>query len=275
MTGRPVATICRVLGVSRSTAYRSTKERRFYRRREDEIVLGRIRSVIRKRATYGHRRVTVLVNRAFGTGYNRKRIRRVMRMHGLQLPPNSRRRTGRAHRGKIATEQSNERWCSDVFEISCWNGETVYVGFALDCCDREALAFVAQPCDLTGEDIRRLMSRAVESRFQAERVLGPIEWLSDNGSPYTALETILHAERLGLKSVTTPAYSPESNGMSEAFVNTLRRDYVEGAEPWSAASVIAQLPAWFADYNHLAPHAALGMKSPAEYRKERSLIESL
>ncbi len=96
-----------------------------------------------------------------------------------------------------------------------------------------------------------------------------------HGSIYTALETVIHAERLGLEVVTTPVTRPESNGMSEAFVNTLRRDYIESAELWSAASVIAQLPAWFRDYNEVAPHSALGMKSPRQFRAEQTLSASL
>jgi putative transposase len=207
--------------------------------------------------------------------YNRKRIRRVMRLHDLQIPPNSRRKTGRAHTGRIATEQSNVRWCSDVLEIACWNGEIVQIGFALDCCDREAIAFVAEPRDLCAADIRSLMSRAVSIASRTERHPAPVQWLSDNGSIYIALETVIHAERLGLEVITTPVRSPESNGMSEAFVNTLRRDYIESAELWSAASVIAQIPAWFEDYNEVAPHSALKMKSPREFRAEQALSASL
>ncbi len=63
----------------------------------------------------------------------------------------------------------------------------------------------------------------------------PIQWLSDNGSIYTALDTLCTAERLGLVPITTPAASPQSNGMSEAFVNTIKRDYVAGADRSSAA----------------------------------------
>ena len=74
------------------------------------------------------------------------------------------------------------------------------------------------------EEIRLLMSRAVEGRFPAGTTGSAVQWLSDNGSIYTALETQIHAERLGLMPVTTPARSPQSNGMSEAFVNTLRCD---------------------------------------------------
>jgi putative transposase len=276
MTSHPLKMICSVLGVSRSTAYRQTKPRpRFYRRAEDDEVLEQIRTVTRKRATYGHRRVEARVNRLFGVCYNRKRIRRVMRMHDLQIPPKSRRRTGRAHTGKIATEQSNVRWCSDAFEIACWNGEIVQIGFALDCCDREALAFVAEPRDLNAADVRRLMRRAVQHRFGAERTPASVQWLSDNGSIYIALETVIHAERLGFEVVTTPVRSPESNGMSEAFVNTMRRDYIESADLWSAAGVIAQVPAWFEDYNEVAPHSALKMKSPREFRAEQTLSASL
>ena len=276
MTGHPLKRICTVLGVSRATAYRPAKLRpRFYERGDDVRVLEEIRMITCRKDSYGYRRVTARVNRLFGRRYNRKRIRRVMRMHGLQIPPKVRRRTGRAHTGRIATEQSNVRWCSDVLEIACWNGEILQMGFVLDCCDREALAWVAAPRDLTGEDIRLLMRRGVERRFPTGRSETPIQWLSDNGGIYTALETQIHAERRGLVPVTTPARSPQSNGMSEAFVNTMRRDYIEGAELWSAAHVIAQLPGWFEDYNTNAPHSALGMKSPREYRVEQALSTSL
>jgi len=275
MTGHPLAVICRTLQVSRSTAYRQSRERpHFYRRAEDAEVLERIQAITRRRDSYGHRRVCARVNRLFQTGYNCKRIRRVMRMHGLQLPPKVRRRTGRAHTGRIETERPDVRWCSDVLEICCWNGEIVQVGFALDCCDREALAYVAAARDLTGEDIRLLMSRAVRHRFCAAKTAESLQWLSDNGAIYTALETQIHAERLGLVPVTTPARSPQSNGMSEAFVNTFRRDYVEGAELWSAETVMAQLAGWFRDYNEEAPHSALGMKSPREFRAEQALTAS-
>lgn len=155
-----------------------------------------------------------------------------------------------------------------MLEIACWNGEIVQVGFALDCHDREALATVVAARDLLASDIQQLMQRAVACRFgDGERPDAPIQWLSDNGSIYTALDTLLTVERLHLVPITTPAASPESNGMSEAFVNTMRRDYLAGAELATAAVVLAQVPAWIADYNAVAPHSALGYQSPHEYRR--------
>ena len=270
MTGRKVAFICRTLGISRACAYRESVGRPArYVRAHDRVVTAQIRAVIRARASYGARRVRALVNREFATGYNLKRIQRVMELNGWKLPRATRRRTGRAHRGLIRRDVSNERWCSDVLEIACWSGEIVQLGFALDCHDREALAHVEAPRDLTGADIQQLMHGAVAARFgMGQRPDVPIQWLSDNGSIYTALDTRCTAERLHLVPITTPAASPQSNGMSEAFVNTLRRDYLAGADLSTAEGVLAQIPAWMADYNAVAPHSALGFRSPHQYRNE-------
>ena len=95
------------------------------------------------------------------------------------------------------------------------------------------------------------------ARFGGATLKAPhaIQWLSDNGPQYTATATVLYAHELGLVPITTPAYSPESNGLAEAFVGT-----------WDSETVLAQLGGWFDDYNALAPHSAIGMRSPREYR---------
>ena len=73
-----------------------------------------------------------------------------------------------------------------------------------------------------------LMMQAVEKRFGSNgKPAKTIEWLTDNGSCYTASETRSFAKELGLKPVTTPVTSPQSNGMAESFVKTLKRDYAK------------------------------------------------
>ena len=72
--------------------------------------------------------------------------------------------------------------------------------------------------------------------------------------------------QLGLVPIMTPAYSPESNGLAEAFVHTFKRAYVNGAELRDAEVVLAQLGEWLEDYNRQVPHSALGMRPPTEYR---------
>lgn len=269
-----MSAICRVLRIGRATVYRaSAPRRRRYAKAEDRVVAAQLRAVLRERATYGYRRATALVNRLYsasGVHYNRKRVRRVMELQGWTLPVRVKRRSGRAHTGRVARDGSNERWCSDSFEIPCWSGEVVEVGFVLDCGDRECVAALGQPRDLTGADIRALMHAAVAARLGGTPPTPPIQWLSDNEGMYTALETVICAERLSLVPITTPAYSPESNGLAEAFVKTMKRDYVGGADLGSAGAVLEQLPRWIADYNGVAPHSALGYRSPLEYQAHRA-----
>jgi len=278
VTRVPLTVICQVLRIARRTAYYVSRARPGGRhhRTADPVVLEQIRAVTNSRATYGYRRVWAMVNRTFRAGYNRKRIRRVMQLHGLMLAPRVHRRHGRPHLGRIEQPASNQRWCSDVFLIPCWSGEVLSVAFAIDCHDREVFAWTASPRPLTGADIRTLMDKALWARFGERMLKAPhaVQWLSDNGPQYTATASVLYAHELGLVPITTPSYSPQSNGLAEAFVKTFKRDYVDGAELRDAETVLAQLSDWFDDYNTRAPHSALGMCSPAEYRAEQLTLSS-
>ncbi len=64
------------------------------------------------------------------------------------------------------------------------------------------------------------------------------------------------------------AYSPESNGMAEVLVKTIKRDYVYVNDCVDPETVLKMLPDWIKDYKKNAPHSALGILSPMEYRKK-------
>ena len=49
-----------------------------------------------------------------------------------------------------------------------------------------------------------------------------------------------------------------SNGMAEAFVKTIKRDYVYVSDCDTAESVLKQLKRWVLDYNNEAPHLDWG-----------------
>ena len=270
--GRPVSAVAAALGVSRP--HLSSRQRTAPRRRgrpplPDAGLVAAIQTLIADLPTYGYRRVHALLRRqAEREGRpapNVKRVYRVMKVHGLLLQ----RHAGgeeRRHEGRIAVDARNTRWCSDGLEIGCDNGERVRVAFALDCCDREAMSVVASTSGITGEDVRDLMVAAVEHRFgRLNRLPVKIEWLTDNGSCYLAQETRRFARDVGLVPCTTPLESPQSNGMAEAFVRTLKRDYVRVSPVPDAETVLRQLPSWLAHYNEVHPHRALGYRSPREF----------
>ena len=115
------------------------------------------------------------------------------------------------------------------------------------------------------------MLKAVESRFKESKVPGGIQFVTDRGSVYRAVETVRFGRYMGLRSCFTAPRSPQSNGMAEAFVKTIKRDYVYVSDCFSAEETMGLLEGWIFDYNNEASHSGLGMKSPVEYRKSINL----
>lgn len=126
---------------------------------------------------------------------------------------------------------------------------------------------------ISGLDVRDMMLEAVETRFGTARAPSPIEWLSDNGSPYTAKDTRRFGAQLNLAPCFTPVASPESNGICEALVKTLKRDYVRVNPLPDAATALGQIAGWFEDYNENHPHSGLRMRSPREFRRAHQPTE--
>jgi transposase InsO family protein len=253
--------VAEALGVSRSNlaerAQGKTPSRGPYVKAEDEALLPLIRRFVDERPTYGYRRIAALVNRERAKQgmppANRKRVHRIMQRNALLLQRHTGRREGRVHDGKVMVMRSNLRWCSDGLEFSCWSGDVVRMAFIIDAFDREIIAWTAvSGAGISGSDIRDMMLEAVEKRFGAVRTPHPVEHLSDNGSPYTAKETTDFAAALNLVPCFTPVKSPESNGMAEAFVKTLKRDYVRISSLPDAQTALRQIAGWIDDYNERA-----------------------
>ena len=97
----------------------------------------------------------------------------------------------------------------------------------------------------------------------------PVQWLTDNGSAYTAHETRKFARDLNLEPCTTVVSSPEINEIAESFVKMIKRDCIGiMANPDSLAAVINPAVV-FIHYNKRHPHSALGYQSPQEYIRRK------
>ncbi|PBQ65661.1 IS3 family transposase [Escherichia coli] len=279
--GWGVSFVSRCLRVSRAQLHvilRRTddwKDGRRSRHSDDTDVLLRIHHVIGELPTYGYRRVWALLRRQAELdgmpAINAKRVYRIMRQNALLLerkpavPPSK-----RAHTGRVAVKESNQRWCSDGFEFRCDNGEKLRVTFALDCCDREALHWAVTTGGFDSETVQDVMLGAVERRFGSELPASPVEWLTDNGSCYRANETRQFARMLGLEPKNTAVRGPESNGIAESFVKTIKRDYISIMPKPDGLTAAKNLAEAFEHYNEWHPHSALGYRSPREYLQQRA-----
>ncbi|WP_410200597.1 IS3 family transposase, partial [Klebsiella quasipneumoniae] len=279
--GWQIGLVSRCLRISRAQLHaivsrsKNWQDRRRKRKPDDTEALARIHTVIGDLPTYGYRRVWALLRRQSETDdmavINAKRVYRIMRQNALllerkpEIPPSK-----RAHTGKVAVGESNQRWCSDGFGFSCDNGEKLRVTFALDCCDREALYWAASNGGYDSETVQDVMLGAVERRFGNSLPTSPVEWLTDNGSAYRSYQTRQFARMVGLEPKHTAVRSPESNGMAESFVKTMKRDYISIMPKPDGLTAVKNLAEAFEHYNEWHPHSELGYRSPREYLRRRT-----
>jgi putative transposase len=108
---------CRLAGLSRTAWYRPSVA-------QDQSVLRmRIRDIADQRPRFGYQRIHVMLRRA-GWPINKKRVRRLYRLDGLQLRRQMRRRKHMSlHRGVVPQAQrTHERWSMDFVHDQLFDG---------------------------------------------------------------------------------------------------------------------------------------------------------
>ena len=229
----PVSTVAEAMQVSGSNLHDrlngKARKRGRYKMREDRELAADISRLVDVRPTYGYSRIAGLLNKGRrGRGLlpvNHKRVFRIMAINGWLLTKYTVRPQRRIHDGRVIVMHSNLRRRSDAFELTCWNQDKVRVVFVIDAFDREIIGRDADGLrGVSGDMVRNLMLQAVEKRFGTLKTPSLLEFLTDNGSCYTAKETRDFVAALGLKPCFTPVRSPQSNGMAESFVKTFKRD---------------------------------------------------
>lgn len=181
-------------------------------------------------------------------------------------------REGRIHDGKVMVMRSNLRWCSDGVDFTCWNGEVICLAFIIDAFAREIIAWMAVAnAGISGSDVRDMMLEAVEKTLQrnpspACNRASAGQWFGLHREGYEAVCPGPQSD-----PCFTPVASPQSNGMSEAFVKTLKRDYTRISALPDAETVLRLIDGWIEDYNEIHPHSALKMASPRQFIRAKSI----
>lgn len=259
--------ILRLFGISKGTSYykkRGYPKTRMTKPAKDDATVSVLKEISRSRPTYGCPRVRAIAKRDFGLPLSGHKVYSLMKKHGLLLRNKGTRMPPREHTGKVSVPTPNTRWASDLTQIRLWDGTRLRFTYILDCCDRNIIAYRLGRY-MWAVDVEQMLQEALLKRFNQLTAPKPLEFLHDNGPEYLEHALQKQLKEWNIRNCNTPTYSPQSNGMCEAFNGTFKRDYVYQNCLDSEEEVRRMIHEWVQDYNTFAPHSALGMKSPNEF----------
>lgn len=260
--GYPLAALCRLLGVSRSTYY--------YQARvvDDGALRAAIETIATEFPTYGSRRITAQLRRLpYGVVVNRKRVQRLLRQMGLQ-------RRVRRQKGHLTDSQHpyprypnlvtgltviypDQVWVSDITYIRL-GSEFVYLAVIMDVFTRAIRGWHLHRWldqDLTLTALQRALAHHVPAIHHSDQGVQYAAWA------YTEL-LALHQVRISMAE----AGEAWQNGYAERLIRTIKEEEVDLSEYEDFADAYAQIGHFIEQvYQRKRIHSALGYLTPVEF----------
>lgn len=243
---------CGLMQIGMSSFYYESKPR------DDEALRAALKEKAAKRRRWGYRMLTEALRRD-GFTDNHKRIYRVYREEGLQVPMRKKRKAAlwRGEKPKAA-EHGNDRWSMDFMSDQLANGRRIRTLNIVDDHTRECLA-IEVDSSLSGHRVCRVLDRVVAERGHPKRIL------TDNGPEFTsrALDRWAYEHCVELQFIQPG--KPVQNAFVESFNGTMRNECLN--EHWFLDLQDAKelIETWRIDYNTERPHSSLGGKTPGEF----------
>lgn len=272
----PVATLCRLLGVSRSGYYAWRKRLPSARTQANQELTRQITAVHEQsRGTYGAPRIWVEL-RDRGVVCSRKRVARLLRLAGLQgchrrKGPAIPRRTPDAFRAPDLVQRQftaaapDRLWVADITYVPTWAG-FLYLAVVLDAYSRRVVGW-AMADHLRSELVIEAVDMAVARRRPTEGVIHH----SDQGSQYASLAFGRRLRETGLVRSMGSRGDCFDNAAAESFFATLECELLARHRfPNRNAARLALFDYIEGFYNTHRRHSALGYLSPAAFERRWS-----
>ena len=212
---------------------------------------------------YGYRMITDKL-RFEGWKVNHKKVYRIYREEGLQLPKRRRKRLRNLARQPILLpEQMNQRWSMDFMTDMLTDGRRFRTLNVLDDFTRECLA-IEVAISIPGERVARVLDQIADERGYPEAIV------IDNGPEFTGRALDGWASQHGVKLQFIQPGKPSQNAFVESFNDKFRSELLNTnwfTDVWEARK---RIDAWRDEYNHERPHSSLGRIPPAFFA-ERTL----
>ena len=286
-TGRryPLALICRVYGLARSTVYAdrpaptpaATRKRGPKTPVSDQKLVTAIRQVLTTSPFHGegYRKVRARLSHA-GIRVGGKRVLRLMRQHQLLAP----RRLGPpngnpAHDGRIITDRPNVMWGTDATRFYTKQEGWCWFFGAVDHHTDEVVGWhVAKRGDRWAA--LQPLRDGVQTMFGlfAKEVARGLQIRCDWGPQYIAAAGIQEVHWLGMTICRSFVGEPQCNGVAERFMRTLKEHclYLHQFESLEQARQV--IGEFIHRYNHQWLIERLGHRTPVQARLDAQQPEA-
>jgi putative transposase len=228
---------------------------------KDKVLIADMKRIAKKHPRYGYRFITAKLRQA-GWQVNHKRIQRLWRKEGLQVPY---RRIIKKSQGSSANacyvkkaEYINHVWTYDFIEDRTEDGRKLKFLTVLDEWTRE-LPVIEVERSITS----RYVIGVLEYLFAVRGVPGYIR--SDNGPEFIAdaIKGWLEDKKVGTLYIAPG--SPWENGYIESFHGRLRDELLNREVFYSVKEAKVLAEKWRQEYNHHRPHSGLKYQTPAAF----------
>lgn len=247
---------CRVIGQPRASQRYCAKGPD-----RDKALTARLSEIARAHPRYGYRRVWALLRQSGGSA-NKKRVHRLWRQLGMQVPRKTRKRrrvgTGENSTVRLAPTHAGHVWSYDFLFDATDDGRAIKILPVLDEYTRECLALVVSRSMTSGHLI------GVLDRLIVERG-APMFVRSDNGPEFIARRVKAHLVAVECQTRHIDPGSPWQNAYTESFNGKLRDELLSQEVFGSLAEARVLAERWRRHYNEVRPHSSLGYLSPAAF----------
>lgn len=252
---------CQLVGISRSSARYHPKERT-----EEAVFKLKVRELANKHPNYGYRRITAVLRRE-GSSVNHKRVQRIWKAEGLQLPRRKPRKRRYGPKGEVIhkAQYRNHVWSYDFLEEHTVKGKRLRILAVIDEFTRECLAL--------------LVDRSITS----DKVVDLLDWLflvydtpqhlrSDNGPELIARKVQDWLAEQNCQTIYITPGSPWENPYIESFIGKFRKECLDRYLFFNLRETRSIIEDWRDEYNHYRPHSALGYMTPAAFTAQHAQI---
>jgi putative transposase len=270
-----VEPICRTLGVSASAYYQRKTGQRSARRVEDERLLARIGELhTANYFAYGYRRTWKALGRA-GETVGRDRVKRLMRVHGIQGAkrrgkpwrttrpgPQAQRRPDLVQRD-FSASGPDQLWVADLSYLRCWEG-LVFFAFVLDAFSRKVVGWQLAPHMRTTLGLDALRMALGTRRPGADVAL---VHHSDRGSQYTSIDYTQTLDDHGVLASVGSVGDAYDNALAESFVDSFKTELIADRVWRTRAQLELAVVEYIGWFNDARLHQALGDLPPSEFER--------